>query len=278
MGLTISALHIYPVKGLKGIDLKEARATERGLEHDRRWLVVDAQGMFLSQRSHPKMATVWTELLEGGLELSVPDAGAVVVPFVPPPAAPLRVQVWSSVVDAVPASREADWLLSDYLGLPCRLVYMPDSTRRTSNPRYAGDDKRLVGFADAYAYLVTNTASLDDLNARLAARGHPRLPMNRFRPNIVVSGAAPYAEDGWRDIALGEAVLRAAKPCGRCEVTTTDQSTGEVGGPEPLATLGTYRNSDEFGLMFGMNLVTVRPGRVRVGDTVTAAAEAASLQ
>jgi uncharacterized protein YcbX len=268
MKATIASLHVYPVKSLKGIDLREASATERGLAHDRRWMVVDPAGEFFTQRSHPKLATIWTDLLEGALELSAPDAGSVLVPFVPPPAPSMRVRVWSHVVDAVPASPEADRFLSEYLGTPCRLVYMPDTTRRVSNPQYAGDDKRLVGFADGYAFLATNLASLDDLNARLATKGHPPLPMNRFRPNIVIAGAAPYAEDGWRELRLGEAVLRAAKPCGRCEVTTTDQSSGEVRGPEPLLTLGTYRSSDEFGVMFGLNLVCVRTGKLRVGDAV----------
>jgi hypothetical protein len=216
------------------------------------------------------MATVWTDLLPGALELSAPDAGSVQVPFEPPPAPSLRVRVWNSVVDAVPASREADFFLSDYLGEPCRLVYMPDSTRRASNPQYAGDGERLVGFADGYAYLVANTASLEDLNRRLAAKGHPALPMNRFRPNIVVSGAPAFAEDGWRELEIGGAKMRAAKPCGRCEVTTTDQATGDVRGPEPLATLATYRTSDEFGVMFGLNLVSLRPGTLRVGDAVHA--------
>jgi uncharacterized protein YcbX len=147
---------------------------------------------------------------------------------------------------------------------------MPESTRRSSDPAYAGDGERLVGFADAYAYLAVNAASLEDLNARLAAKGHPPLPMNRFRPNIVVSGAAPYAEDGWRLLTVGRARLRAAKPCGRCEVTTTDQATGEVRGPEPLATLAEYRNSGEFGVMFGLNLVTLEQGSIRRGDAVEA--------
>jgi uncharacterized protein YcbX len=270
MNATVKSLHVYPVKGMKGIEVSEARATERGLEHDRRWMVVDPEGEFLSQRSHPKLATLWTDLLPGALELSGPEAGAVQVRFEPPRAPSMRVRVWSHVVDAIPASREADGFLSDYLGEPCRLVYMPDTTRRASNPQYAGDGERLVGFADGYAYLVANTASLDDLNARLAAKGHPALPMNRFRPNIVVSGAPAYAEDGWRELELGGALLRAAKPCGRCEVTTTDQTTGEVRGPEPLATLGSYRTSNEFGVMFGLNLVTVRTGVIRAGDAVQA--------
>jgi uncharacterized protein len=270
MSIQVASLHVYPVKGLKGIDLAESRATERGLQHDRRWMVVDPQGEFFTQRSHPKMATVWTELLDDSLELSAPDADSVRVAFEPPPAPPMRVRVWDSVVDAIPASREADGFLSDYLGEPCRLVYMPDSTRRASNPDYAGEGERLVGFADGYAYLVASTASLEDLNARLSAKGHPPLPMNRFRPNIVVSGAVPYAEGGWRELRVGEALLRAAKPCGRCEVTTTDQSSGEVRGPEPLATLGEYRTSDEFGVMFGVNLVTLEQGLVRRGDRVEA--------
>jgi len=230
---------------------------------------VDADNQFLSQREHPKMATVWTELESDALVLSAPDADSVQIPLRPPPAPSMKVKVWRSTVDAVPASREADWWLSEYLGMPCRLVYMPDESERYSNPHYAGEGRR-VGFADGYAYLLIGEGSLADLNARLAAKGHPALPMNRFRPNLVVAGSLPYAEDGWREIRIGGAVLRGVKPCGRCQVTTTDQASGEVRGPEPLATLAEYRNSDEFGQMFGMNLVSVTAGEVRVGDEVRA--------
>jgi uncharacterized protein YcbX len=267
MALTLSALHLYPVKGLKGIDLENARCTERGLEHDRRWMVVDADGEFLTQREYPKMATVWTDLSEGALTLSAPDMPSVDVPLGAPPAAPMRVRVWHSVCDAVPVSTDADAWLSDYLGLACRLVYMPETTRRLSNPERTQGEK-LVGFADGYAYLVTTEASLAELNSRLAARGARPVPMNRFRPNLVVRGGEAFAEDGWREIRVGEAVLQAAKPCGRCQVTTTDQATGEVTGSEPLATLGTFRSHPEFGACFGVNFVTVKPGAVRVGDTV----------
>ncbi|MGZ5032650.1 MAG: MOSC domain-containing protein [Usitatibacter sp.] len=270
MAVTLSALHIYPVKGLKGISLTEARCTDRGLEHDRRWMVVDSEGVFLSQREHPKMATVWTDIGDGALSLSAPDISTVDVPLDPRSSPSMRVRVWNSVCDASPVSPYADAWLSDYLGLPCRLVYMPEDSLRLSNAKFAGEGK-LVGFADAFAYLIAGEASLCDLNARLAARGHPALPMNRFRPNLVVSGAAPYEEDGWKEIRVGEAVLRSVKPCGRCQVTTTDQSTGEVRGPEPLATLSTYRDSKEFGAMFGMNLVTVKGGMVKVGDRIETA-------
>ena len=266
MPLTIKSLHIYPVKGLKGIDLGEAQATERGLQHDRRWMVVDPDGEFLTQREYPKMATIWTDLSDGALRLSAPDADEISVPL-DATGKPMKVQVWRSNVEAVPVSPAADKFLSEYLDMPCRLVHMPDSTRRMSNPDYAGKGK-LVGFADGYAYLVTTASSLADLNSRLVTRGHPALPMNRFRPNIVVEGSTPYAEDGWQELRVGDAVIRAAKPCGRCQVTTTDQSTGQVRGPEPLATLATYRDSSRFGVMFGMNMVTVKTGRMRVGDAI----------
>jgi hypothetical protein len=269
MGLTISQINVYPVKGLKGIALEEARCTDRGVENDRRWMVVDSEGVFMSQREHPKMATVWTDLEGGFLSLSAPDAGSVEVPLQPPPAPSMKVRVWRSTVDAVPASREADWWLSEYLEMPCRLVYMPQDSERYSNEQYAGEGKR-VAFADGYAYLLIGEGSLADLNKRLAARGHTELPMNRFRPNLVVSGSAPYAEDGWTDVRIGAAAFRGVKPCGRCQVTTTDQATGEVTGPEPLATLATFRESNEFGLMFGMNMVSVTAGQVRVGDAVLA--------
>src|SRR5690242_15137593 len=141
MAATVAALHIYPVKGLKGIDVGEARATARGLEFDRRFMVVDEEGVFVSQREQPKMATIWTDIADGHLLLSVPDRDEVAVPLVPTGPATLRVRVWRSTVDAAPASAEADELLSGYLGKKCRLVYMPDTTRRLSNPEYAGDDK-----------------------------------------------------------------------------------------------------------------------------------------
>lgn len=272
MPFTLSALNVYPVKGLKGIALTQARCTERGLEHDRRWMVVDAEDSFLSQREVPRMATIWTDIAKGKLTLSAPDTDPVDIPLAPPPSSPrMRVTVWSSECEALAVSGEADAWLSDYLAMECRLVYMPDNSRRLSNPEYGGEGK-LVGFADGYAYLLTADASLAELNSRLEAKKHSPLPMNRFRPNLVVAGAEPYAEDGWKEVRIGQATFRIAKPCGRCQVTTTDQATGEVTGPEPLATLATYRDSKEFGNMFGMNLVMLKTGAIRVGDAVEAIA------
>jgi len=267
MPATVSALHVYPVKGLKGLDVDGARCTDRGLENDRRWMLVDAHGEFLTQRVLPRMATVWTAIGNDMLELSAPDMDTIEVPLVPRGGDAMRVRVWRSDCDALAPSPEADAWLSEYLGIRCRLVNMPDSTRRESNPDYAGKGK-LVSFADGYACLATSESSLADLNARLMAKGHRALPMNRFRPSIVLAGSRAYEEDGWKRIAIGEALFGAAKPCGRCQVTTTDQSTGEVVGPEPLATLATYREHPEFGIMFGMNWVMLETGTIRVGDIV----------
>ena len=269
MALTLSALYVYPVKGLQGIALTAARCTGRGLEHDRRWMVVDEDGEFLSQRELPRMATIWTQIEGAKLFLSAPDHREIDVPLEPDWGERMRVRVWSSECDAIAPSAEADAWLSTVLDRFCRLVYMPDTTRRESPEKFAGPGK-LVGFADAFAYLLVGESSLADLNARLIARQHAPLPMNRFRPNLVVSGAAPFAEDGWREVRVGEAVLAAAKPCGRCQVTTTDQSSGQVKGPEPLATLAGYRESKEFGVMFGVNMATSKPGAIHVGQTVDA--------
>jgi uncharacterized protein YcbX len=264
MPATLASLHIYPVKGLKGIDLAEARVMERGLEHDRRFMVVDPEGGLLTQRDLPKMATVWTEIAGGELRLSAPDRDEVALAAQPAEGDALSVRVWKTTCDAIAPSRDADRWLTEYLGRPSRLVYMPETTRRTVGTSYGGEEKA-VSFADGYPFLVTTHASLDELNSRMAAK----LPMNRFRPNLVVSGTGAWEEDGWGDIRVGDAAFRVTKPCGRCQVTTTDQATGEVRGPEPLATLTTYRDSTEFGVKFGMNAIALATGTLRTGMPVS---------
>jgi len=263
MTVIVSQLNVFPVKGLKGIAVDSALATDRGLEHDRRFMVVDPSGAFLSQRDYPRMATVWTEIDGNELRLAAPDLDEIALPLAPVDGEPMRAEVWNDTCAAIAPSPAADRWLSTALERPCRLVYMPDTTRRMSNARIAGPD-RPVGFADGYAYLVVSEASLRDLNDRLAKP----VPIDRFRANIVVKGTRSFEEDDWGEFAVGGAVLRMAKPCGRCQVTTTDQSSGEVTGPEPLATLAAYRDSKEFGARFGMNAVTIRTGRIRVGDLV----------
>ncbi|HEX4943439.1 MAG TPA: MOSC N-terminal beta barrel domain-containing protein [Usitatibacteraceae bacterium] len=263
MPVTISQLNIYPVKGLKGIAVESAMATGRGLAHDRRFMVVDQDRRFLSQRELPVMATVWTEIAGSELRLAAPECGEVAVPVAPVDGEPLDVGIWSSTCRAIAPSREADRWLASFLARSCRLVYMPEETERPVDPRYAGPG-HCVGFADAFPVLVAGEASLADLNARL-----PRpVPMDRFRANVVLSGAGAFAEDGWLELRAGEVRLRLAKPCGRCQVTTTDQATGEVHSPEPLATLSAYRPSKEFGARFGMNAVVLHTGLLQTGMEV----------
>ena len=262
MTITLSAIHIYPVKSLGGITLREAHCTQRGAQFDRRFLVVDSNGDFLTQREYPKMATVWVDIEDDSLTLAAPDLDTVIVPLKPQPARAYKVSVWSSVVQAHEVSADANRFLSDYLETDCKLVYMPDSSERRVNAEFACNGE-IVSFADGYPYLLISEASLADLNSRMAAP----LPMNRFRPNLVVKGCTPYAEDGWKEIRIGESTFRLVKPCTRCQITTTDQATGEVVGPEPLHTLAKYRNSAE-GVMFGQNLLPLKLGRIAMGDVV----------
>jgi uncharacterized protein len=267
MTIRLTALHIYPVKSLGGIGLQQAALTPRGLAHDRRFLVVDADGEFLTQREYSQMATVWVDIDSDTLTLAAPDLDAVEMPLAPPKQPTRKVRVWNSVVDAHSVSTEADRFLSDYLGMACHLVYMPDDSERAVNPEF-GRPGDIVSFADGYPFLLASESSLAELNRRIQASGGQPVPMNRFRPNLVISGAPTDAEDTWKEIRVGEAVFRVAKPCTRCQVTTTDQASGEVRGPEPLATLATYRDSQK-GVVFGQNLIPTKLANIRVGDEVT---------
>ncbi len=264
MAITLTGLHIYPVKGLGGITLDHAVTTSRGLQYDRRFMVVREDDEFITQRDFPKMATVWVELENGEVTFSAADMDPLSFPAEPPMRPARQVRVWSSVVAAHAVSPEADRWLSEYLGESVRLVYMPEGSERLCNVNFARNGE-IVSFADGYPFLIISEESLADLNARMQKTGGPALPMGRFRPNLVVKGCEAYAEDTWGDFQIGEAVFRAVKPCGRCQVTTTDQATGEVHGPEPLATLSEYRNST-LGVLFGMNLTPVKTGTIRVGD------------
>lgn len=267
MTISLSAIHIYPVKALGGISLTQALVTPRGLQNDRRFMVVDAAQQFLTQRDQPKMATVWVEIENGVVTFSAPDIESVSFSVTPKELPTRTVQVWASHVQAHTVTTEADQWLSDYLGADVRLVYMPDSAERRINPGFAKNNE-IVSFADGYPLLIASEASLADLNARIVENGGLALPMNRFRPNLVIRGCETFAEDRLGEIVIGEAVFRAVKPCIRCQVTTTDQAAGVVRGPEPLQTLATYRDSPN-GVMFGMNLIPVTIGTVRIGDPVT---------
>ena len=246
--LHLSGIYRYLVKSLAGESLEQSRLDAFGLQMDRRWMLVDAEGGFLSQRELPRMALINPRLTPEGLRLQAPDRSELVVRRPALEAERFKVSVWKDQCAAQLADPEADAWLSDYLGQSCRLVYMPEESLRRVDPRYAEPDDR-AAFSDGFPLLLISQASLDDLNGRLE---HP-LPMSRFRPNLVVEGCEPYAEDGWRRIRIGELTLRVVKPCSRCKITTVDPYTGETGA-EPLKTLAGYRRRGNQ-VYFGQNLI-----------------------
>ncbi len=277
----LSALYLYPVKSLAGVSVPSASLDAYGLVGDRRFLVIDDTGRFLTQRTLPRMALIATALDATHLTLSVspshlPSVSApssIRIPRAPDPTAPLRsVSVWKSEnLLAEDCGDEAADFLSSFFATPCRLVRQgPAFHRPILKPTALPGD--VVSFADGYPLLVINDSSLADLNDRLIARGSEALPMDRFRPNLVITDAPAFAEDTWPRIKINDAVLRAGGPCPRCSMTTVDQVTGTFEGPEPLRTLATYRRdaTDSTHVNFGQNLIPeTRSATLRVGDTVT---------
>ncbi|SDS21811.1 MOSC N-terminal beta barrel domain-containing protein [Opitutus sp. GAS368] len=261
----VSALHLYPVKSCRGLSVPSAELDDHGFVGDRRFMIVaEADGLFLTQRTHPRMALIESSLTSTALLLSSPGRGSVTVPL-NASAGQRRVTVWKSTVNADDCGDEpAEWL-SDFLCLPLRLVRMGGTYQRPNLKRaaQAGD---VVTFADSCPFMVLGEASLSDLNSRLPVP----LSMNRFRPNLVIADAAPYGEDTWTRVRIGDAVFRSAGPCARCPITTTDQETA-VRSKEPLKTLATYRRdpADPTNVNFGTNLIhETKRGTVRVGDAV----------
>jgi len=257
----VAALRLHPLKSGAAVPVHEAYFDATGCRGDRRWLLVDAGGRFLTQREHPRMCLIRAEPLQGGLRLEAPGVAAA---DVAEPAGPgrLPVDIWGDRVAAAPSSAAADRWVSRFLGFPCRLVHFPvDGERLIGEPEAAPGDR--VFFPDRYPILLLSEGSLDALNARLAEP----LPVERFRPNLVVAGVAPHDEDGWARIRVGGAELDVVKGCARCAVTTVHPASGER-GVEPLRTLATYRQWDGK-VWFGQNAIPRVAGTVRVGDPVT---------
>ena len=269
--MEVSALYIHPVKSLRGLRVRRAEIDALGFVGDRRFLVVDPEGGFLTQRGLPRMALIDARLDEASLALESEGHGQIRVQRAPDPGAGgVSVRVWKSEgLQAEDCGQEAaDWL-GAVLRVPCRLVRIGPAFMRPVRPDRAEPGDR-VSFADAYPFLVASEASLEDLNARIEADGGSPLPMDRFRPNLVIRGCGAFAEDGWRRLRIGEAVFRASGPCARCAVTATDQRTGER-GVEPLRTLARYRRDplEPSQVNFGQNLVHVtKSGAISVGDAV----------
>ncbi len=260
--LTIAELNLYPIKSFRAVPLHTALVKRMGFAYDRRWMLVDDRGRFLTQREHPTLATFGVGLGGDELQITAPDGSHLSIPLEAPRSPTLPVTIWNSHVKALTYAPEVDRFFSDVLATNVRLVRIPEAAVRDVDPRY-GKTGDHVSFADGYPVLLTCTASLDDLNARLARP----VPMNRFRPNIVVTSSISFEEEDWTAVDAPQARFRVVKPCGRCVITTTDQTTGERHA-EPLRTLASYRTQGN-SVNFGLNCIPEAEGSLTVGDRFT---------
>jgi uncharacterized protein len=263
---SVSALTYYPIKGCAGVSVERADVGVTGLAYDRTFVVVRAGGVFISQRQVARLAVVRAQVLHDGtkLALSASDVGDVVLDVTADgPVAPVRVHQWQGVgIDQ--GDEAAEWF-SEVMGEPLRLMRAPDDLRRDGS----GDEPGVIKYADSTALLVTSVSALDGLNARILERGADPVPMNRFRPNIVVSGwPEPHTEDRVRRMTAGTVEIGYGKRDIRCVVTLVDQLAGVRSGPEPLRTLADYRREPDGGVSFGMKAAVLRPGEIYVGDEV----------
>jgi uncharacterized protein len=272
MSLKLAELFVYPVKGARGIALDRADVLVTGLRHDRRFMVLGANGRFITQRSHPRLALIGTELAPSALTLSSPAGGTVTIALPPVASADAdaiaasagrkKVRVFADEVEAAEVPGPVADLFSDHLGERCTLVFMPDDVVRPVEAPYGRAGDR-VAFADAYPVLLATRASLADLNSRLAEP----VPMNRFRPNFVIEGGAAFEEEQYSHVRVGALEFRMPKRCARCQVTLVDQASA-IPGKEPLRTLAEYRTSNNK-VYFAQNLIPNAEGAVAIGDEVT---------
>lgn len=258
--LTVSELFIYPVKSLGGISVSSAVVTERGFQYDRRWMLADENNCFITQREIPSLALLQTGITSEGIHLQhKQNKETFTIPFQPQTSDIVTVQVWGDTCKAQLVSEEADKWFSKMLSFHCKLVFMPDTTRRRVDGRYAYN-KEITSFSDGYPFLLIGQSSLDDLNSKL----QQPLPINRFRPNIVFTGGESFEEDILEDFTINGIHFYGVKLCARCVITTTDQQTA-ARGKEPLKTLATYRRHRN-NIYFGQNLLHKGTGIIEVGD------------
>lgn len=262
--LTLTEIWIYPIKSLGGIRLKEAKVLEKGLAYDRRWMLVDEEGKFLTQRVHPKMALFKLTMDNEHLTIVHSQKHKSHTISLRPSirSEQKKVIIWDDKVEAFEISAETSTWFSEMLQIPCKLVHFPEENRRMVDVTYATNNEN-VSLADGYPFLIIGEASLADLNSKMEAP----LPMNRFRPNFVFSGGKPFEEDRWKEFFIGTNRFLGVKPCSRCVLTTIDQETAEKGG-EPLRTLATYRKWDNK-IYFGQNLLAIDHTFVQEGDSIT---------
>lgn len=257
----LTEIWIYPVKSLGGIRMTSASVMEKGLTNDRRWMLIDDRGKFMTQRTTPPMALFKLKaqgdtfvVRHGDDELILPGRGTL-------EGEQITATIWDDEVQVVEASPAHSAWFSKRLGIPCRLVEFPEQNPRLIDEQYRTGEEH-VGLADGYPLLVIGQASLDDLNTRLDSP----VPMNRFRPNLVFTGGTPYEEDTWKTFAVGKNKFKAVKTCARCVLTTVNQDTAEK-GREPLLTLSRYRKQGDR-ILFGMNVIPIDCNTINEGDEI----------
>jgi uncharacterized protein YcbX len=259
--LKLTQINIYPIKSLGGISLSSARVMSKGLQYDRRWMLVDSDGVCLTQRVHPTMALFKLAIEEDQLVVNHKE-NSLTIPIDGRSSHSMKVTIWDDIVSANEVSQNYSQWFSELLGIDCKLVSFPEENARPVDPKYKVNGEH-VSLADAYPFLIIGQSSLEDLNNRLSKS----VPMNRFRPNFVFTGGDPYEEDGWKNFTIGSTKFVGVKPCSRCVLTTVNQDTAEK-GIEPLKTLATYRKRDNK-IYFGQNLVALDYNTIRVGDMIT---------
>lgn len=257
----LTDIYIYPVKSLAGIRVSSWPVNEKGLLHDRKWMLIDSNNQFLSQRRVPKMVLIKTELTENQLILSTESSGSISLDLSPKNGSEIISTIWSDQCLSKTISKQADQWLSDFLGIECKLVYQPDEVVRSVDPDYAKQGDK-VNFSDGFPFLITSEASLDSLNQAMGLE----LPMQRFRPNLVISQCKSYAEDSWREIAINNISFRLPKPCSRCSVPTIDTETAET-NKEPLTTLSRLRKWNNQ-VYFGQNALHNDSGELSINSPV----------
>jgi uncharacterized protein len=260
--LWISSIHIYPVKSMGGIQLNESVVEMKGLQYDRRWMMIDESGRFVSQRENSELALFSIFMDTAGFKIILrPTGDEIIVPFLGSAGVPVKVTIWDDQCDALRYPDSLNSWFSEKLEQKVSLVFLPEESVRKIDSKYV-EDPDMVSFADGYPLLFIGTASLLHLNNKL----EKKIPMNRFRPNIVISGAEPHEEDLWNDFTIGNVKLKGVKACGRCIITTIDQET-KITSTEPLKTLSTYR---KFGnkVIFGQNVIPLNTGKIKVGDKI----------
>jgi uncharacterized protein YcbX len=257
----LSGIYIYPIKSLAGIKVSTWPVVETGFKYDRQWMLIDSNQQFLSQRTLPRMALIKTEIKDQRLILSAPDMGIINLSLTPNGGENICSAIWHDQVDTIAVSVEADQWFSHFLHIDCQLVYQPKTSVRPVNPHYALQADQ-TALSDGFPFLLTAENSLTALNQAIQLE----ITMNRFRPNLVISGCDSFAEDTWREIKIGNIGFRLPKPCSRCSVPTIDPKTGET-GKEPLATLNRLRKWENK-VYFGQNAIHNGCGILSVGDTV----------